>query len=402
MSDVRRIPMLKIERGKKPQTLILTDSGGVRHEVTCQFEEGKAVEIREGLKRNLTRMKELLHREEDDPKLTVKDASEALRILARWGISMMVSLFGNERETVQNLFRQSYPRWLSGSGPVVITAAADLSHFLPLEFLPIFEISKWTNCADWPTLAQAVRRFPGFSAIIRREFYNLRVPQDLTLKRNPRLPLKCFIEQDLPGALEEVEFFKGNHGIEFDGPWPDTPIEEFADHLAKYLQFSNQTFTGDLRSHGDQIQHFVCHCNIDEKVPSESELIFSKNNIVTISDLHESLTPPSRLEQREPGPLIFLNACGSAEMNPMWVTSFPQFFLRDNGNRGFIGTETNVPDQFAADFSRCFYESLLNGVRLGEAVNNAKWKMLEQANNPLGILYTIYADPDIVVKNTGV
>jgi hypothetical protein len=82
----------------------------------------------------------------------------------------------------------------------------------------------------------------------------------------------------------------------------------------------------------------------------------------------------------------------------MAATSFPRFFLQDNRNRGFIGTETNVPDAFAANFSRYFYSGLLNGLNLGEAIYEAKWAMLKNCN-PLGILYTNYADPELRVSS---
>ena len=85
-------------------------------------------------------------------------------------------------------------------------------------------------------------------------------------------------------------------------------------------------------------------------------------------------------------------------MDPLAATSFPKFFLRDSGSRGYIGTETNIPDRFAAKFSRCFYQGLLTGRKLGEAIYEAKLTMLRTHCNPLGILYTVYADPNIGVS----
>ena len=398
MKNIRRVPKLKLESGKKANTLIVTDANNVPHEISCDFDVIAAGDLRRGLRRTLETITKQLN-SDDIPELTIAHASNALEALDRRGRSMMVSIFGRDREKLSKLFEANFPLWSAGSSPIVITAAAELTRFLPLEFLPLFDLRSWPRYPDWPTLAQAARRFPGFSAIIRREFYNLKVPQDLTLKSNPRLPLKCFFERSFPGALEEVEFFKNNHSIEFDGPWPETKLEQFPDLLAQYLQFANQTFTGNLRNQADQIQHFTCHCETDELVPSDSTLALSEENIATIADLQASLRPPSQLENQEPGPLIFLNACGTSKMDPMTAASFPQFFLKDNGNRGFIGTETSIPDDVAAYFSRRFYESLLSGVRLGEAIYEAKWKMLYETNNPLGILYTLYADPDMVISN---
>jgi hypothetical protein len=396
---VRRLPKLMIEMVKNADVLKLTDENGEPHYVNCDFGDAIATETRRAHKDTLETIKNDLRRDEDEPPLTVQDAGRALQKLFTRGISTMVNLFGDEREKLTGIFQDNFPAWRFGRSPAVITMSADLSRFLPLEFLPVFKLDSWPRIIDdLETLEEAARRFPGFSAIIKREFYNMKVPQDTVLRGDPKLPLKCFFEQSLPGAAVEVEFFRGNQAIDLDGPWPDSKLQGFPDLLAQYLQFAEQSFKGGLRSQADQIQHFVCHCVINEGIPSNSSLILSENDAVTIADLQAALTPPSKLRNREPGPLIFLNACGSASMDPMVVASFPRFFLRDNHNRGFIGTETNVPDKFAAEFSRCFYDDLLNGVRLGEAIYNAKWKMLCNANNPLGILYTFYADPDMAVN----
>jgi CHAT domain-containing protein len=95
-------------------------------------------------------------------------------------------------------------------------------------------------------------------------------------------------------------------------------------------------------------------------------------------------------------PLVFLNACGTSAITPGGVASFPSLFLK-NGNRGFIGSETRISDKVAAAFSRSFYGEFVAGQSLGEAVKAAKWALLRQYNNPLGILYTNYANPDIRV-----
>ena len=286
----------------------------------------------------------------------------------------------------------------------MITAAAELSRFIPLDFLPLFELAEWPITDDQATLEAAARRFPGFSAIIRREFRNISVSQDLVLQNDPKLPVRCFVYRGLRGVDAEIGFFKRNESyIDVDGPWPvgKLPGREFAKAMADYLQYAaDQRFDGEMRTPIDQIQHFICHCEIDEMVSSNSVLRLSDGNDVTISDLQAAFALPTNKQRPPAGPLIFLNACGTSVINPMAVTSFPRFFLEENHNRGFIGTETNVPDNFAAEFSQCFYRGLLNGLTLGQAIHDAKWRMLRERKNPLGILYTVYADPDLHVGKT--
>ena len=97
-------------------------------------------------------------------------------------------------------------------------------------------------------------------------------------------------------------------------------------------------------------------------------------------------------------PLIFLNTCGSARICPFGVISFPEFFLKHNHSIGFLGTEINIPDTFASNFTKIFYYFFLQGYSLGEALYKTKWFFIEKYNNPLGILYTIYGNPNIRVK----
>ena len=57
-----------------------------------------------------------------------------------------------------------------------------------------------------------------------------------------------------------------------------------------------------------------------------------------------------------------------------------------------------MPDEVASAFSRYFYTYLLQGLSLGEAIHRAKWKLVELHQNPLGVLYTVYADPELTVR----
>ena len=92
-------------------------------------------------------------------------------------------------------------------------------------------------------------------------------------------------------------------------------------------------------------------------------------------------------------PLVFFNACGSTRLTPKGMASFPEYFLVRNQNCGFIGSETGVPDLFASAFCQQFYTHLIKGLGVGEAILEARRKMLIHYKNPLGILYTSYVDP---------
>jgi hypothetical protein len=68
------------------------------------------------------------------------------------------------------------------------------------------------------------------------------------------------------------------------------------------------------------------------------------------------------------------------------------------GFTGFIGTETVMPNDFAAEFSIRFYERLIKGVPIGEAILLTRWDLLRSYHNPLGLMYTLVAEPEIRVR----
>jgi hypothetical protein len=114
--------------------------------------------------------------------------------------------------------------------------------------------------------------------------------------------------------------------------------------------------------------------------------------IATRATLHKEDLPAA-----DSRPFVFLNACSSSLVDPLGATSFPNLFLERFHCRGFVGSETTVSDAVAAEFSRAFYTYLLQGVPLGEAFHNARWRLAREFGNPLGLFYSCYADPKMSV-----
>ena len=94
--------------------------------------------------------------------------------------------------------------------------------------------------------------------------------------------------------------------------------------------------------------------------------------------------------------MVVLNACGASKLTPAGVSSFPDLFLKIR-SRGVIGTETTIPDEFATAFAKQFYDNLLRGYKVGETMYRARWHLLAEHYNPLGILYAAYVDPELGV-----
>jgi hypothetical protein len=251
----------------------------------------------------------------------------------------------------------------------------------------------------------------GYSAIVKRQLGG--PPSSLYLENIPRLPIKMFINRSLRGALREESHMRGNLGLDLEGSWPDrnAPSDRllFMNQLASFLWDASQGFSGTSRDPPDQICHFSCHCDtLTNSLASNYTLWLQSGEIlnmgrqaVTLGSLTDELVQLGIGNQgdRRARPLIFLNACGSGDMDPAGASSFPALFLNKGlGFIGFIGTETTIADDFASAFSESFYENLLLGTPLGRAIHVSRWQLLRSRRNPLGILYTMYAEPETRVR----
>jgi hypothetical protein len=185
--------------------------------------------------------------------------------------------------------------------------------------------------------------------------------------------------------------------------------------LARRLWESRKNFAGGTCDPPYQICFFACHCDTTAKNPADYTVTLHTGGLLNRGertvDLESLIDELDKLRRgqgtaRETRPLVFFNACGGARVDPAGAGSFPDLFLkRDLGFLGFIGTQATIPDAFASAFARAFYEYLskgmetaLEGINIGEALYASRWKLLNETKNPLGILYSLYAEPEIRVR----
>lgn len=91
-------------------------------------------------------------------------------------------------------------------------------------------------------------------------------------------------------------------------------------------------------------------------------------------------------------PLVFLNACGTAEADPLLANDLMLHFF-ERGCRAVIGTECRVPivlaSRLAAVFLRFMYREMDPGpISAGEAFAQTRRFLWEQYRNPGGLLYS--------------
>ncbi len=145
----------------------------------------------------------------------------------------------------------------------------------------------------------------------------------------------------------------------------------------------------------DQIIYFYGHAltpAMDDPTGTDNaSLSFADNKKVTLRDLR--LNAAER--RRFPGePLVFINACESAELSPLFYSGFMPYFTA-KGARGMIGTECEVPAVFAAEWALRFFDRFLYQERpIGEIFLELRREFFYQHNNILGLLYALYCDGD--------
>jgi hypothetical protein len=97
-------------------------------------------------------------------------------------------------------------------------------------------------------------------------------------------------------------------------------------------------------------------------------------------------------------PLVFINACQSADILPETLLSYVDAFVGGGGAAGMIGTEVMVHQELAQEFAELFFERFVTpGSTTGDALHAARIDFL-RSGNLFGLVYTSFcwADLDLV------
>ncbi|HEU5013168.1 MAG TPA: CHAT domain-containing protein [Roseiflexaceae bacterium] len=151
-----------------------------------------------------------------------------------------------------------------------------------------------------------------------------------------------------------------------------------------------------------QLLYFYCHA--ESVLPSEaggvddSRVILS-DGPATLEDLNiYAGTDGAPLKH---APLVFLNACQSAELSPYLYDGLVPYMIA-KGARGVLGTEVDTPALFAAEFAQAFLQRFVAGNQpLGELLLDLRREYLTEKNNVMGLVYALYSSGDVVVTRAG-
>jgi hypothetical protein len=348
---------------------------------------------------------------------SLRPALQALHYLHDLGRRLSQELFVPKwRFRVADFIHDACPSWrLAGTQdyiPPLFEVRSRIESLLPFEFMPLFDATPPPLGEDYDTLSQTAARFPSFSAIVHRTIVtgdDEDFTKDTVIHNKDGLRVQLFQHCGVPCADKERGLFEATRGVKCEGIWPETdlPQRDFEVRLAQQIWDGRPIGSVDRPVH---FQHFHCHCDTSAqpsvghwlKLASPAATIglrrYSERK-VTIAALDSAFGGfTERSAESDPYPVIFLNACASGSISPSDVASFAETFLA-NGNRAVIGTETSIPAFFAPAFSREFYTEFLAGRSVGDAMYRARWKLLKGHKNPLGILYGLFGNPDIVVES---
>ncbi len=97
-------------------------------------------------------------------------------------------------------------------------------------------------------------------------------------------------------------------------------------------------------------------------------------------------------------PLVFLNGCQTRAVEPQHTADFAEIFVQQKAS-GVIGTETVTYEELAAEFADAMLDRFVTrGQTVAEAVRGARLDLLAR-KNPLGLIYTAFAPPNLRMES---
>ncbi len=229
--------------------------------------------------------------------------------------------------------------------------------------------------------------FLGFKHII--EHIPLQPPMDVitdTIDSRPLLNIGVNVNADIDEQMgiqviaEQLEYWKG-----FSSTAAKVIVRKTREEVQKALADASSP---------DQLLYFYCHA-VSQPLsgpggPDAAAIVLSGSGRLTLEDLNVSAPTGKALSG---APLVFINACESAEMSPLFYDGFVPYFMA-KGARGVIGTECETPALFAAEWARRFFDRFLAGKPVGETFLELRREFYQRHNNLLGLLYALYCDGD--------
>jgi hypothetical protein len=311
-----------------------------------------------------------------------EDRDAAVAVLAKAGFRLYQKIFyhpagGADARRLGDYIREQVT---TGTDPLLLQF---VTRNFPVPWSLLYVTDKWdADAVDW-------QRFLGMSHVIEQ------IPLQTTLSTPDEI-----IDSNKAGLAISVNFnesidkqMKTDFVARQISYWGDatgyTPSVNLTRRSSR-AELVSALNSGDTT---DQIVYLYCHAvavGLSGGGPDASYLVLSDDEQVTLEDLN--LEAPTDVQL--PGsPLVFLNACESAELSPEFYDGFVPYFM-SKGARGVVGTECKTPALFAADWATTFFDAFLDGADIGTLFLRMRRDYYEKHGNPLGLLYGVHCDGD--------
>ena len=165
------------------------------------------------------------------------------------------------------------------------------------------------------------------------------------------------------------------------------------------IRYTETDVLDDLRTSNNRrpAVYFFCHASFSASDLDDVWIALTASSRLTLDQLRDTRVDRKTKRQIvfEAGPLIFLNACESGQIDSAFYRSFVGFFLHDKKAGAVLGTETEMPAYFATDFADRFWRKVATTpTPLGQLLLELRLDYWHTNNNPLALLYTLYANGD--------
>lgn len=143
--------------------------------------------------------------------------------------------------------------------------------------------------------------------------------------------------------------------------------------------------------------HFAGHCEYNLKDPTDSGWVLNDGKLTTrdILSLGQSTPLPN---------IVFSNACQSADVAKGLIESEDKIYGLANafllsGVRHYIGTFWKIPDDTSLSFAEEFYQQIILGRSVGEAVRLARLSLIKKYgyDSIIWASYLLYGDPTLTL-----
>ncbi len=167
------------------------------------------------------------------------------------------------------------------------------------------------------------------------------------------------------------------------------------------MEASGKAALEQLISHDLPLIYFYCHGERPNAASRETYLGIGNREWVTPPDFMSWVRAAylSRHQRvwDQVRPLVFINACHSAELDPAALFNYVDAFVGAANAAGVIGTEVKVQQDLAMAFAQLFFDGLLTGgATVARALRQARMEFLAQGNL-FGLAYTPYCWADLTV-----